>query len=137
MECKWASRLNAYLDGELPDSERAEFQAHLQNCAECSVQLAESQCISSFLCAAKSFELSHLQMSRLHNLPRRDPLLRLSQALAAVAATIMLASGLCLFRMGNPDSLAPGSWESVAVTQKLDQGDGVDPVVQVLLREQP
>ena len=35
-----AAQLQDFLDGLLPDPERAEFQAHLAGCAHCAAELA-------------------------------------------------------------------------------------------------
>lgn len=39
MTDRWTERLSAYLDGELDSAERAEFEAHLEECDECRITL--------------------------------------------------------------------------------------------------
>ncbi len=41
MSDQWTDRLSAYLDGELPQDERAGLDAHLRQCAECTATLIE------------------------------------------------------------------------------------------------
>lgn len=36
MSCPWADRLELYVDGELPETERAEIAAHLLSCGSCA-----------------------------------------------------------------------------------------------------
>src|SRR5690348_1456704 len=41
MQCgEVGSRLDAYLDGELPEAERAPLRAHLQDCPDCGPEAA-------------------------------------------------------------------------------------------------
>jgi hypothetical protein len=41
MTDQWTDRLSDYLDGELPQAERAELEAHLLHCAPCGAVLAD------------------------------------------------------------------------------------------------
>lgn len=41
MSDQWIDRLSEYLDGELPEDERARLDAHLRECAECTATLIE------------------------------------------------------------------------------------------------
>jgi anti-sigma factor RsiW len=38
---RWTNRLSEYLDGELPESEQAALEFHLQTCADCTAVLAD------------------------------------------------------------------------------------------------
>jgi hypothetical protein len=41
MSDNWTNRLSEYLDGELPESERATLEAHLRACADCRATLEQ------------------------------------------------------------------------------------------------
>jgi anti-sigma factor RsiW len=41
MSDNWTDRLSEYLDGELPEGERAALESHLRGCGDCSSVLAE------------------------------------------------------------------------------------------------
>jgi hypothetical protein len=41
MSDQWTDRLSEYLDGELPDDERAELEMHLRHCVACGAVLAD------------------------------------------------------------------------------------------------
>ena len=41
MSDRWMDRLSEYLDGELPTTDRAALEAHLETCADCSAVLAD------------------------------------------------------------------------------------------------
>src|SRR5215472_9314886 len=50
MSCKNnESRILAYIDGRLKESERVEMEKHLASCAACSVQVNEFRAISDLL----------------------------------------------------------------------------------------
>ena len=57
MSCdRWQERMDAYLDGELPEAEGREFEAHLQTCNACSAEaLARSELKRSIHLAGKAF----------------------------------------------------------------------------------
>jgi anti-sigma factor RsiW len=41
MSDRWMDRLSEYLDGELPTTDRAALEAHLETCSDCSALLAD------------------------------------------------------------------------------------------------
>jgi len=41
MSDTWTNRLSEYVDGDLPERDRAELEAHLPTCAECRATLDE------------------------------------------------------------------------------------------------
>src|SRR5438874_168010 len=47
--CDRENQLHAYYDDELNPSERAAFEAHLHDCADCRAQLAELRALSQFM----------------------------------------------------------------------------------------
>jgi anti-sigma factor RsiW len=142
MSCEYCKKVSAYLDCELPAAEREAFEKHLNGCAECSAEVSKLKRISNFVGAAKFTGSRHQPFEWRANLDRRR-VLRLAQMLTAVAAIVMLFCGLSLM-FGKPiqktKTAAVPNWEKTAVTLKFEptpSADIDDPIVQVLLKEQP
>lgn len=140
MQCEFSNQNDAYLDGEMPASARVNYENHLKSCSACSQLLAQSQRLSGFVATAKSAKLSRNRRDRIHLLiSRESSLVRFGEVLLAIAASVMLASSICLFKIGD-SSASPGdsssaNWENAAINQKLDLAESPDLVVQVLLRD--
>jgi anti-sigma factor RsiW len=47
MSDRWMERLSEYLDGELPEAERAALEAHLETCNDCPAILADLQRVAT------------------------------------------------------------------------------------------
>lgn len=88
--------LHAYLDGELPSSERAALEAHLAQCAACRATLDDERALleraSALLESARPVERPAPPFAQLRRSPQR-PLRRVRMPVAW-AASIMLALGL-------------------------------------------
>jgi len=88
--------LHAYLDGELPSSERRDLEAHLTQCAACKERLAEERALferaSALLGSARPVERPAPPFERLRPTPKRSPWH--IRTPVAWAASIMLALGL-------------------------------------------
>src|SRR5919108_1828475 len=103
--------LHAYLDGELPSSERADVEAHLAECAECRANLAEAKALSSR--ASDILGRAAPAARPLPAMPRRR---RLGRVPGAWAATVVLALGLGYY-LHTPDSRTPAEEPSSVAMQ--------------------
>ena len=69
--------LHAYLDGELPSTERAAVEAHLADCAACRGNLTEERSLreraSAVLGSARPTERPAPPLDQLRREPRRSP----------------------------------------------------------------
>jgi len=118
-ECEHAARVSAYHDGELSAAAADEVQRHLRGCPECAAELERLRALSGLLASASRPAMDRSAMARLHRrvdlLPRAG-LWRMAEALAAVAAVILLACTVALVSL--PVAPAAGSvpvWEMAAV----------------------
>lgn len=104
--------LHAFLDGELPPSERAAFEAHLAHCAACRARLAEERALferaSALLDRARPTERPTPPFENVRRTPRRPWYARTT---FAWAASIVLALGLGYYLRG------PSSQPSAMVDQ--------------------
>jgi anti-sigma factor RsiW len=113
--------LHAYLDGELPSSERAAVEAHLAECATCRATLAEEWALleraSALLGSARPVERPAPPFEQIRRSPKRSPW-RVRTPFAW-AASIMVALGLGYY-LRNPgndaSSFAPPP-QSVVIAQ--------------------
>lgn len=94
-DCQFHSRLDAYYDGELSAAEAEQITRHLSGCESCSAALARLRELSQAMARFQPASISQIELARLHrNLDRiQDPsLLRLSTALATMAASVLIIS---------------------------------------------
>ena len=112
--------LHAYLDGELPSTERSALEAHLAQCATCRATLDEERALleraTALLGSARPVEHEAPPLEQLRRSPRRASL-RVRPPFAW-AASIVLALGLGYY-LRSPDApSAPApSPQSVALTR--------------------
>jgi hypothetical protein len=98
--------LHAYLDGELPSTDRSILDAHLAQCEPCRARLADERALreraSALLGAARPVERPLPPFEELRRVPRRSPW-RVRTSFAW-AASIVLALGLgyYLSELGTP-----------------------------------
>ena len=123
-ECDHASRLSAYHDGELTPPESAELEAHLRQCPQCAPELERLRGLSRALGSLVPPAMPAASVQRLHRVIDRLPsvgLRRLAEALAAVAATILLICTVGLSwrtsAAAPARSVAIEEWETAAVAQ--------------------
>jgi anti-sigma factor RsiW len=64
MSCNRIEQVHAYYDGELALSQRGEFDAHLNECAECRDLLSDLRRVSDLLAAAPLADLPPAAMTR-------------------------------------------------------------------------
>ena len=93
------SRILAYLDGRLNESERLEVEKHLASCAPCSVRVNEFRAVSGLLDELPVIEPSPEFDVRVHALVAAEPVkeswwawLRVSPRVAFAASMLLLAA---------------------------------------------
>lgn len=117
-------RLSAFLDGELPVSERAEVAAHIRECAECARQVEELSAVDAL---ARELRVDAPEgyfdalPARVRARVRRRPRL-LPVAVWAAAAAAVLVAVVAPLTLQRTRSLAPSAAERMA-----EQGTAVPP----------
>lgn len=108
--------LHAYLDGELPSSERAAVEAHLAQCTACRAALTEARALleraSALLGSARPVERPAPPFEQIRRAPTRSPW-RVRTSFAW-AASVMLALGLGYY-LRNPGDDGSFSNETAAL----------------------
>jgi len=123
MSDRWMERLSEYLDGELPATDRAALEAHLETCTDCSAVLGDLRRIVDRARVAEEYvprrDLWPGITSRIGAMPAASARLgrRWSFSLpqlAAVAILLMTLSGSAVWRLRSTAlSPAPGSIATV------------------------
>jgi len=126
-DCGQADRLSAYYDGEVPEPERAALEAHVRGCPLCAAEMACLQRLSRLIGSTGRMEMSSQALERLHqslDLQPKIVLLHLAEVFAAVAASILIVSGVWLWRISTAHEAAGQIpvWESVAVAPQDPSG---------------
>ena len=105
MVCEsWKTKLDTYLDGEVPEEEMRTFDAHVRNCPSCSADaLARVQMKRAIQVAGKRFTPSAEFRKRIQQsmAPKRRRSFRLGWTLAAAAAVVLVVGTLISTYMGN------------------------------------
>ncbi len=97
---KMESRILAYMDGRLNESERLQVQKHLASCAACSVRANEFRAVSDLLGELPMLEPSEAFDTRVHALIAAEPApkqswwawLHVSPRVAFAASMLLLAA---------------------------------------------
>jgi anti-sigma factor RsiW len=135
-------KLQAYHDGELAAVERAQVEAHLNDCAECRSALAELRQLSSMFAEVSLPEIPDRAMSRMHGVwiksrVTSDRAVRRITGWMTAAAAAVLALGLLQTPITQRTTEARvDSWEldAAAVTATdtaRDDSSGTGELVQV------
>ena len=104
MSCDRSAEVHAYYDGEMPRQQRATFEAHLADCADCRQVLAELRKVSELIAAAPLAEMSPMALARLQQswfAAKDRGVMRIAGWLTAVAASILIAALLLWKRPGD------------------------------------
>ena len=140
MNCERNRQLSANYDGELHPEESASLEAHLTDCPACRAELEHLRIISRLVARAGESDVPQGLTMRLHE--RIDAagdvvVVRLAERLMAVAAVILLASGVWLWQAQETEaSVSTQGWENTALAQSLptpQEQAPVDPVVKLVV----
>jgi len=137
-ECDHASLVGAYHDGELPPASAVELEAHIQRCPECAAELVRLCSLSRVLGSASWPQMPPEALGRLHrkvDLVARDGIRKLAEALAGVAASIVVACSVALAVLPGTAGPAQASarWETVAVSQQQAEASAASTEEQIAL----
>jgi anti-sigma factor RsiW len=119
MVCEsWKTKLDTYLDGELPSEEMHAFDAHVHSCPACaSDALARVQMKRSIQAAGRRFvptaEFRKRMQQRMQAKPRRS-LVKLAWTLASAVVAVLLVVGLAASRGGRERARADQTYSEVA-----------------------
>ncbi len=124
-DCEQARWLSAYHDGELPPQASADFERHLGQCSRCAAELARLRELTRLFGSAPAPELPQPALGRLHRSVDRwafPGVVRMAEALAAVAAVVLIGCMVSLARQGtaprSADTAPP--WSVEAAVQQAD-----------------
>lgn len=120
--CAYEPKVSAFYDGELPESERAAFEAHLAGCAICTAELERVQSLSDELRAAPQPRLTEMDKARLRQsaaaeaqrLAKGDG--RWARWLTGVAAAVFLVSVSQIY-LSHEKTVGPPSMVPAVETQ--------------------
>src|SRR5258705_13180224 len=115
MSCgRMETRILAYVDGRLKESEQAEVQKHLDGCAACRLRVNEFRAVSSLLDELPMIEPSGAFNARVHALVAAEPQKRKSwfawlapsPRIAFVASLLLVATVWLGSRQTPPPAIA-------------------------------
>lgn len=137
-ECEYTSLLGAYHDGEAPPETAAEMVAHIRRCPECFAELGRLRALSRVLATASWPQIPPEALGRLHrkvDLVARAGIRRLAEALAGVAASIVVACSVALAVLPSTAGPAQASalWETVAVSPQQTEPSTISTEEQIAL----
>jgi len=116
MSCgKMETRILAYVDGRLKESERAEVEKHLGGCAACRLRVNEFRAVNELLDELPVIEPSGAFNARVHALVAAEPQKKSSwlawlapaPRIAFVASMLLLATVWVGTRPQSPPQIAP------------------------------
>ena len=114
-----AQAISAYHDGELSADDSARLELHLAQCELCKLELEHLRGFSAQMSAFQPPRISPGAMERVKGAfdPRRDRMvLRVSQALTAAAAGVLIVCSVMLWQRQGPGPSGDVGWESAATT---------------------
>ena len=103
-KCKYAKKLNAYIDGELPKNEFTKIQEHLKDCLHCQKVIREINKINTFLSDYKNEDVPETLNEKVlssvmeHPINMRKTIFLRRVSRLSIAASILLSlfSGIFL-----------------------------------------
>ena len=135
MTCEKAGQVQAYYDNELDSARSKMFEAHLDQCAQCSQLLDELGSLSRMLTKAPRSEMRLQAASRFQGAWRAAHdrgMMRIAGWLTATAAALLVGA---LVTTPTPQPSVPvktGLWEAMAVMPPAEpQGEANSDLVQV------
>jgi len=93
------TKILAYVDGRLKDSERLDFEKHLAGCAACKLRATEFRAVSSLLDELPQIEPSEAFDLRVHALVAAEPARRSWWSWLAVSPRAAFAAAMLLLAM--------------------------------------
>lgn len=130
MSCDRSAQVEAWYDGELPESDRAAVEQHLRECADCTQLVAELRQMSQMLVAAPRAQMGADAKRRLERswwANRDRGVLRMAEWLTAAAAAVLVGA-LMFWSEGERPSQPPtqvATWQSDAVMPPTETRDEV------------
>jgi hypothetical protein len=138
-ECQFQLLIGAYHDGELKAEMMRQVERHVEQCPACRAELAATRDLSARIAAVRLGEIDRVESLRLHEVideaaageQESLPLFRTAGLLAAMAASVLIVSGVWLLDLkpaGRPVGTTGGGtsvvlapeWEQVAMTLHAD-----------------
>jgi anti-sigma factor RsiW len=141
MECKHAHEMSAYHDGEIPEPSHAALAEHVRGCPVCAAELARLDRLSRLIRATGRPQMSAQALERLHrsvDLQPKVALLHVAEVFTAVAAAILLFSGVWLWRISAAGASAEQIplWETVAIApQDLSAAASQEQLAQWIVQD--
>src|SRR3954469_9383171 len=125
MTCDHSTQIHAYHDGELPVSERAAVEAHLQTCADCRNLYSDLHQMSRMSATAPMVQISDIAMHRLRDRKYVLPdagVMKIAGWLTAAAAAVLIAALPMWHQQGatNPSVASAEVLDMVAVSPPSD-----------------
>jgi anti-sigma factor RsiW len=97
MSCsRMETRLLAYVDGRLKESERLDVEKHLASCAACKLRVTEFRAVNSLLDELPQIEPSEAFDLRVHALVAAEPAKRSRWSLLMVSPRVTFAAAMLL-----------------------------------------
>jgi len=126
-ECNEAERLSAYHDGALSEPSRIALEEHLKGCPTCAAELARLARLSQLIQSTSRPEMPPQALGRFHraiDLQPRITAMHVAEVFTAVAASILVFSSVCLWKMSTAraDTAQIPVWETVAVAPQDPSG---------------
>lgn len=121
--------LNAYVDDELDASSRQRVETHVRGCALCARELHALQELSRSMAEYPFADLDPHELARVHKAIKSDdvdPVWRLGGVLSAMAASVLIVSGVWLTQIPRlstqtvRSAAPPQNWERIAVNLRVD-----------------
>ena len=138
MSCEKTSQVQAFYDGELTGAARAQIEAHVRQCSECTELLADLKRVSGLINTAQMAPVPAQTIRRVqqtwwaHRAQRERGVLRLAEWMTGVAAAVLIGA-MVLWPDGrdkNGTRAAGTMWQAAAVTPPASvQDDGLSDVV--------
>ena len=129
--------LNAYVDDELDEPSRLRVESHVRACDTCAKELRELQTLTQSLADYPFADIDPHELSRVHAAIKTDdiePVWRLGGVLGALAASVLIVSGVWLTQIPKPQqtqtartTTPPQNWERIAVNLRVDPFPVNDP----------
>lgn len=127
--CEFEVLIGPYHDRELDEQRAAEMAQHIVECRSCARQLAEVRRISGVIGRIPLDPISGSERSRVYRvvdqLPRslaERAMIRMAGGLAAVAASVLIVTSICLIGTGAAPAIPQGSHPAIIAVNLSQNG---------------